>query len=215
MTEKILLLHGLWLHPLAMRWMQQQFNAAGYATIAPAYHSISNNSAKNVELIYTAVQQLALPTERLHIVAHSLGGILALQMLSCHPDLPAGCLITLGTPVKGSLIAHRLAKSSFLRPLIGRSFEQGLDGRGLPTAVARQWGMLAGNKPIGVGQIFGGLSGVNDGVVALAETYHPAQTEHRIVPLSHSNLLFSRLVVQECLSFIQKGRFSSSPSAIN
>ncbi|MFZ1342708.1 esterase/lipase family protein [Thiothrix eikelboomii] len=209
MTEKILLLHGLWLHPLAMRWMQQQFSAAGYETIAPVYHSISNNSAKNVSLIYEAVQQLVLPVERLHIVAHSLGGILALQMLSCHPELPPGSLITLGTPVKGSLIAQRLAKYRLFRPLIGHSFEQGLDGQGLPKVLARQWGMLAGNKPIGVGRLLGGIADVNDGVVALAETYHPAQTEHRILPLSHSSMLFSGLVVQECLSFIQKGRFSA------
>lgn len=209
MTEKILLLHGLWLHPLAMRWMQQQFSAAGYEAIAPVYHSISNNSAKNVAIIYQAVQEHILPVERLHIIGHSLGGILALQMLSTHPDLPSGCLITLGTPVKGSLIAHRLAKSAFLRPLIGRSFEQGLDGQGLPTALPHQWGMLAGNNPIGVGRLFGGISEVNDGVVALSETYHPAQTEHRILPISHSSMLFSRLVVQECLNFIQKGQFSS------
>jgi len=59
MTEKILLLHGLWLHPWAMRWLQQQFNAAGYEVITPVYHSISANSANNVGLVYQAVQRYA------------------------------------------------------------------------------------------------------------------------------------------------------------
>lgn len=211
MTEKILILHGLWLHPWAMRWMQQQFNAAGYETITPVYHSISTNSANNVAAIYKAVQRSALPADRLHIVGHSLGGILALQMLSCYPDLPPGRLITLGTPVKGSLIAHRLARYRILRSLIGRSFEQGLDGQGLPEALGREWGMLAGNKAIGVGRILGGIAEVNDGVVALSETYHPAQTAHHTLPISHSSMLFSPLVVQECISFIRTGQFSHKP----
>ena len=210
MTEKILLLHGLWLHPLAMRWLQQQFNAAGYEVVAPVYHSISTNSAHNVSLVYKAVQRYALPTERLHIVAHSLGGIVALQMLNAYPDLPPGRLVTLGTPAKGSLIAQRLAKYSFCRPLIGRSFEGGLDGQGLPETIRHEWGALAGNKPIGVGRLFGGIAETNDGVVALSETYHTAQTAHQILPLSHSSMLFSALVAQECVHFIRTGHFSST-----
>lgn len=210
MTEKILLLHGLWLHPWAMRWLQQQFNAAGYEVITPVYHSISANSANNVGLVYQAVQRYALPTERLHIVAHSLGGIVALQMLTAYPDLPSGRLVTLGTPAQGSVIAHRLAKYNFCRPLIGRSFEGGLDGQGLPATVCHEWGALAGNKPIGVGRLLGGIAEINDGVVALSETYHPAQTAHRILPVSHSSMLFSNLVVQECISFIRTGSFSTT-----
>lgn len=210
MTEKILLLHGLWLQPWAMRWLQQQFSAAGYEVLTPIYYSIRANSANNVSLIYKSVQKMALPTDRLHIVAHSLGGIVALQMLSCYPDLPPGRLVTLGTPAKGSLIAHRLAKYRLLRPLIGLSFESGLDGQGLPKTLTHEWGALAGNKPIGVGRLLGGIAEINDGVVALSETYHPAQTEHRILPLSHSSMLFSTRVAEECISFIQTGHFSLS-----
>lgn len=209
MTEKILLLHGLWLHPLAMRWMQQQFTAAGYETIAPIYHSISTHSAANVAAVYKAVQRTVLPADRLHIVGHSLGGILALQMLSAYPDLPPGRLITLGSPVKGSLIANRLAKHRLLSALIGRSFKQGLDGQGLPEALGRDWGMIAGDRAIGVGRLLGGIADINDGVVALSETYHPAQTAHCILPISHSSMLFSKQIVQECINFIQNGRFST------
>lgn len=209
MTEKILLLHGLWLHPWAMRWLQQQLTNAGYEVMAPAYHSVSSNSAHNVSLVYRAVQRYALPAEHLHIIAHSLGGIVALQMLTSHAELPPGRLVTLGTPAKGSLIAHRLAKYRLFRPLIGRSFEGGLDGHGLPeTLLQHEWGALAGNKPVGIGRLLGGIAEVNDGVVAVSETYHPAQTAHRILPASHSSLLFSKQVVQECLYFIRTGQFS-------
>lgn len=209
MTEKILLLHGLWLHPWAMRWLQQQLTSAGYTVIAPVYHSISSNSSHNVSLVYQAVQRSALPTERLHIIAHSLGGIVALQMLSSHVELPPGRLVTLGTPAKGSLIAHRLAKHRLFRPLMGHSFEAGLDGQGLPETLAQhEWGALAGNKPIGVGRILGGIAEVNDGVVAVSETYHSAQTAHRVLSVSHSGMLFSTRVVQECLHFIRTGQFS-------
>lgn len=211
MTEKILLLHGLWLHPWAMRWLEQQFIQAGYEVITPIYHSISTNSAHNVTLIHQAVQRYALPAERLHIVAHSLGGIIALQMLTSYTDLPRGRLVTLGTPAKGSLVAQRLSQHRLLRLLIGQSFEGGLDGQGLPEALMEhEWGALAGTKPIGVGRILGGIAETNDGVVALSETYHPAQTEHRILPVSHSGMLFSALVAEECLHFIRTGQFSLS-----
>ncbi|TXH70263.1 MAG: acetyltransferase [Thiothrix sp.] len=211
MTEKILLLHGLWLHPWAMRWLQQQLTKAGYEVVTPVYHSISSNSAHNVRLVYQAVQRYALPTERLHIIAHSLGGIVALQMLMAYTELPPGRLVTLGTPAKGSLIAQRLAKHRLFRPLMGRSFEGGLDGQGIPEHLLQhEWGALAGNKPIGVGRILGGIAEVNDGVVALSETYHPAQTAHRVLAVSHSSMLFSSLVVEECLQFIRTGQFSAA-----
>lgn len=210
MSEKILLLHGLWMHPLAMRWLQQQFNQAGYETFAPVYHSISTSPANNVTAIYQALQRYVLPVDQLHIVCHSLGGIVALQLLNAYPDLPPGRLVTLGTPVKGSLVAHRLAKSPLFRLMIGRSFTQGLDGQGLPEAVQREWGMIAGNKPIGVGRLLGGITETNDGVVALTETYHPALKEHRILPVSHSGMMFTPQVVQECISFIRTGGFSTT-----
>jgi hypothetical protein len=130
-------------------------------------------------------------------------------MLSAYPDLPPGRLITLGSPVKGSLIANRLAKHRVLSALIGRSFKQGLDGQGLPEALGRDWGMIAGDRAIGVGRLLGGIADINDGVVALSETYHPAQTAHCILPISHSSMLFSKQIVQECINFIQNGRFST------
>ena len=209
MSEKILLLHGLWMHPLAMHWLEQQFRLEGYQTFSPIYRSTSKSPVDNARAVHQAMQRHLLPAEHLHIVAHSLGGIVALQLLSLYADVPDGRLVTLGSPVKGSSVAQRAIKNWLLKPFIGHSFRYGLDGQATPPSIGREWGMLAGNKSLGLGLMLGAIPKPNDGVVALEETYHPAQSAHRLIPIAHTAMLYSTTVVKETLSFIRTGQFSS------
>ena len=100
---------------------------------------------------------MMLRAERLHLVAHSLGGIVLHHLFRQFPDLPPGRVVLLGSPVRGSGVARRMAVSPFLRPLLGSNREEGLLGDVPPWPPNRELGVIAGNRGLGVGRLIGGL----------------------------------------------------------
>ena len=44
-----------------------------------------------------------------HVVAHSLGGLVACEAIASHADLPAGRVVLMGSPVRGSRTARAVA----------------------------------------------------------------------------------------------------------
>jgi hypothetical protein len=68
-------------------------------------------------------------------------------------------------------------------------------------------GMVAGDRPLGLGQLFGHVEGPHDGTVALAETRPPGLQDHVVVSASHSGLLFSVEASRQTLQFLETGRF--------
>lgn len=207
MNTTLLLLHGIWMQPLELALLKKRLQEHGYAVHAPAYHSMSEPPVVNAAYLHQLVSQWNI--DRLHIVGHSLGGIVALHLLTRYNDLPMGRIVTLGSPVTGSQIARRVTKVPVLRRIFGRSMENGLSGDGLPNHVPREWGMIAGNSPIGLGWLAGGFREGSDGAVALSETLHPGIKERLVLPFSHTGMLFSRQVADQTHYFLENGVFAA------
>ncbi|MEB4593431.1 alpha/beta hydrolase [Candidatus Thiothrix sp. Deng01] len=208
----VVLLHGIWMRPLMLQSLASRLGAAGYAVKTPSYASVSCTPAQNAESLFRFIQTLS--TDALHIVGHSLGGVVALHLLAQHPELPPGRLVTLGTPVQGSRVARVLQPLPGLGMAFGRSMTEGLSGDGVPTTLKREWGAVVGVAPFGLGAPF--LWGeANDGAVRVCEAEHPAQTERTYLRLSHTALLFSAQAYGQVLSFLQTGHFSrqSTPAS--
>jgi hypothetical protein len=140
-----------------------------------------------------------------HVVAHSLGGLIAIEAYRRFTGLPDGRLVCLGSPLGGSSAARGLLKRQ-LGWLAGRSGP--LLGEG-PAALpeGREIGMIAGTQSIGLGHLFGRLQGENDGTVGVAETRVPGLAAHATVPVSHSGLVFSADVAAMAERFLHSGRF--------
>ncbi|HAI94009.1 MAG TPA: cobalamin adenosyltransferase, partial [Xanthomonadaceae bacterium] len=63
---------------------------------------------------------------------------------------------------------------------------------GLPPWQGRaRVGMVAGDRPHGLGQLFADLGEGSDGTVALDETRLPGLADHCVVHASHTGLVFS------------------------
>jgi len=60
-------------------------------------------------------------SEELHLVGHSMGGLVILNMLSRYDDLPHGRVILMGTPVKGSGVVKRLERLPGQKLLFGKA----------------------------------------------------------------------------------------------
>lgn len=198
----VMLVHGLLLFAGAMHWFALQLREAGFATETFGYHSIVGGP----EAAQSALAERLRQGGAMHLVAHSLGGLLALETLSSHPGLAASRVVCLGAPLCGSGAAESLAHRPMLRWWLGRSaalLRQGCVH--WPEGVAV--GMVAGNRPHGLGALFARFDDEHDGTVAVAETRHPQLADHVIVPASHSGLIFSRVAAAQAAHFLREGRF--------
>jgi pimeloyl-ACP methyl ester carboxylesterase len=140
------------------------------------------------------------------VVAHSLGGLVALTALEQHPSLPVRRVVCLGSPLCGSAAAEGVARL----PLVGRTLGRSRD---LLRAGCTPWrgraevGMVAGTLPFGLGQFLGKFDGPSDGTVSVAETRLDGLADHLVVRTSHTGLVLSPNVAREVATFLREGRF--------
>lgn len=195
------------MNTVEMLYLERQLSHQGFTVHSMHYASVRQNIAENTRQLHQKIQALKL--SNLHIVAHSLGGIIAMRLLQQFPDLPPGRVVMLGTPLNGSYIAKRLMNWPLVNRLLENSMADGLDGQSaLPHSVNREIGMIAGNSRAGLGILVGGLPEDSDGTVLLSETQHPMLKEHITLDISHTGMVFSQKIAHLVGNFLNTGRFS-------
>lgn len=184
--------------PLARR-----LAARGYDAHLFNYASLTAGPAPSVDRL--AATMLSLGPGPVHLVGHSLGGLIAIEALASYQGLPPGRVVCLGSPLAGSGTARGLCRSH-LTPLLGRSATLLKSGvYQLPRG--REIGMVAGSRALGLGGLFGRLEGPSDGTVAVWETRLPGLKDHCVHRASHSELIFSAPVAGLVAGFLRDGRF--------
>ena len=201
----VILLHGLWLNGMEEFLLARRLRTRGLHCLRFRYPSLSRTPAANAAALEAFVRERRL--ERVHFVAHSLGGIVLLHLFERWPEAPPGRSVMLGSPLLGSGVARRLARSPRLRRLLGRSVEGGLLGDAPPVPLDREVGMVAGSRGIGMGRFIGGVASPHDGTVALAETRAPGLTDWVEYRATHFQLLFSGRVFEAVWGFLREGHF--------
>jgi pimeloyl-ACP methyl ester carboxylesterase len=141
-----------------------------------------------------------------HVLAHSLGGLVALRTLEQHPDLPVTRVVCLGSPLCGSGAAKGLAGHAWSAASLGRSAELLRSGC-TPWRGRASVGVVAGRTPLGLGRYFGRFPGENDGTVAVDETRLPGLADHAVISTSHTGLLLSAQAAGLAVEFFRHGRF--------
>jgi len=212
LKSNVLLIHGILMNPLEMRYLGSQLEKSGFNVHYVYYQSVLKGPAENATIIQEKIKQLDLPN--LHLVGHSLGGVLLMHLFdqidnsNNSNDLPEGRVVMLGSPVKGSWIAKKVSEWPIVSPFIAKSMPNALSGVDIPDwNTDRDWGMIAGVKGQGLGLLTGGMPSISDGTVLLEETYHSKQKEHIQVNKSHTALLFSKEVADLTSQFLNTGSF--------
>jgi pimeloyl-ACP methyl ester carboxylesterase len=203
MSHRVILLHGLWMPGASMHWLSLQLRALGFEPRIFSYHSVTDDP----DLAATRLADLLSAAGEADIVAHSLGGLIALQALRENPRLPVARIVCLGSPLAGSGAAAGMARWAPGSGLLGRSVGLLHDGVG-PWQGRAEVGSLAGRVPHGLGALFAGFAGEHDGTVAVDETRLPGLADHVVVEASHSGLLFSAAAAEQAGAFLRDGRFS-------
>jgi len=205
MTEGVVLVHGLWLAGWSLRPLSKYLERAGYSTRTLSYHSVSRDPEHNAALVAEAARDIGC--EVVHLVGHSLGGLLVLTALERNPGLPRGRVVMMGTPLNGSAVARNVSHFPGGDWLLGESrniLERGIHG----VLGGREAGMIAGRLAFGLGSLIAHLEHPHDGTVAVSETRHPDLAGHVVLPVTHMSMLVSSRVHEQVSHFLKEGRFS-------
>ena len=204
---RVLLVHGLWYGRPGMLPLARRLRKRGWDCELFGYSSVFIGPDKNVQRLAERVAGLQENDQDgpLHLVGHSLGGMVILEMLAeWSIDAPDGRVVLLGSPLNGSAVARRMMGNRALKPWVGRAAElldAGLDH--LPAD--REVAAIAGTSSMGVGQLFADLDKPHDGTVTVAETKVPGLCDHLELPVSHSGLVLSRGVADAIDRFLKSG----------
>jgi pimeloyl-ACP methyl ester carboxylesterase len=187
---------------ISMTLLRRRMAAAGFNVQTFDYLSVSTPFAQTVEALR---QRVRVHADEVHLVGHSVGGLLALLACGDGGELPPGRIVCLASPLTGSAIARQLAAR-------GRGWLMGHSGALLERGVAdwagtREVGVIAGRTRMGVGTIVGHLEGDSDGTVRLEETRMPWLADHCVVPASHTGMLISRAAAAQAIAFLRQGHF--------
>lgn len=205
MRERVILLHGIWMRGLSLWPLAARLRDAGFEVEAFDYASVAGGPGRATRRLRARMGAGRGPV---HLVGHSLGGLIALLAVAGANDLPPGRIVCLGSPLRGSGAARGLVRWPGGRWLLGRSGT--ILREGLPAwDGARAVGMIAGSRPLGLGHVVGTLPRPNDGTVAVEETRLPGLSDHCELPVTHTGLLFSAEAARRVVNFLREGRFGA------
>jgi pimeloyl-ACP methyl ester carboxylesterase len=204
----VVYVHGLWMPGDESLILRHRLANEFSLELHPfRYSATSSVMSEIVERLDAFVRELR--SSEVHLVGHSLGGLVIYRLLERFPKQPAGRAVFLGTPCVGSRAAERAGRFAPVAHLMGQSVaEELLKPRERRWDHARPLGIIAGTQPLGFGQLVAGFDEDNDGTIAVSETRMPGATDTLVLPVSHLGLLLSARAARETGLFLTTGHFS-------
>ncbi|HMD28304.1 MAG TPA: alpha/beta fold hydrolase [Steroidobacteraceae bacterium] len=209
MSTVVVYVHGLWLSGneagILLRRLGRQLNVK---TRAFSYASMTSSISDSARALATFLRVQRADT--LHLVGHSLGGLVILKLFENGEDaqLPPGRIVLLGSPLNGSRAAQNLARLPFGRKIMGRGVREDLlTERQRRWTGQRELGVIAGSVGIGLGRLVGVFGAPSDGTIFVEETRLPGILDHLVLRVSHTALPFSSTVARQTAAFLSDGNF--------
>jgi len=198
MNQHVIVLHGLGRNARAMQRVAQAASAAGYNVTCPDYPSRHHSIIDLVEHLSSSLP----PSGLVHMIGHSLGGLLALRLMLKLPVARRGRIVQLGSPNLGTPFARRSAAFSWL---LGPAL-QNIESPQPKFDETLEVGAIAGNaawRPYG---LITGIWEPNDGKVTCASAHGHAK--HKLtLPLSHATMMNAPSAIAAALHFLEHGYF--------
>ena len=218
--NRVILIHGLHQTAWIMRPLAKRLQATGFDTHQFGYRSMRDGIKTNSQRLNAWLEENHYPDQPINLVGHSLGGLIIRDFIAHYPQWKIGRCVTLGTPHNGSISGDyiwRLAPA-----IVGKSYEQALDGTVAPLPKGIELGVIAGNKTQGLGQPILAYHNrklrkadvetpseklAHDGTVYISETKLISATDHIILPVTHTGMLVNKEVAKQAIYFLKYGKF--------
>lgn len=202
----VVLLHGLWLPGWTLALLARRLKARGFRPLRYDWDTTGANFEESARSLFEFVGEVG--AEPLHLVGHSLGGLLARALLHHHHgEVAPGRLVTIGSPNGGSRTARMAVRNPLCHKITGRAVDELADG--VPSGwrpPEREVGTVAGTLSVGLGRVFPGLEKPNDGVVTERESRLPG-ADSRSLHVSHTQMVVSPRVARLVAGFLEDGAF--------
>lgn len=212
MKETVILLHGMGRSRLSMALLAARLRKHDFGTVNVGYPSTQQTIERlSDKYLAPAVAKCRKKgAERIHIVTHSLGGIITRYYLQDH-RLPKGSrVVMLSPPNKGSEVADAM-KSRWLYQLITgpAGQELGTNNGSLPNRlkpVAEEVGVICGDRSSDpwFEKLF---PGAHDGKVSVERSKLDEMVDFLVVAKGHTFIMNSMAVMKQVVYFLQHGHF--------
>ncbi len=175
-----------------------------------SYQSVRGTLDENAAALASFIHEQGLTG--VHIIGHSLGGVVALRMLANDATAVPGRVVCLGSPLCGSRAADVLSRQDWAEAILGRSLTEGVINKAANEWAShvcehREIGIIAGTVPLGFGQLVADFDEPNDGTIAVSETRLEGATDHLVMEVSHKGMLVSNDVTDQAAAFLRRGEF--------
>jgi pimeloyl-ACP methyl ester carboxylesterase len=201
----VALVHGYLANRLMMASLAGRLKRHGFAPSPWGYWNPACSILVHADRFARRLEALDADREVdvLHVVTHSMGGIIARAALDRYRPRKLGRVVMLAPPNRGSFVATRAAGTfgRFLKPVIELSTADDSLVNTLPMPPDLDLGVIAAE---------------HDALVSEASTRPDAPHDFVALPTWHTGLLFSRETADLVADFLATGRFPETaipPSA--
>ena len=214
----VVLLHGLARTAASMARLEEALTDAGFTVANIDYpsrkHPVEQLAPMAMEKGIAACRSRR--AETVHVVTHSLGGILVRYYLAEHHLPKLGRVVMLGPPNKGSQVVDKLSALPGFGLWNGPAgFQLGTGQDSLPRQLGPARfvvGVIAGTRSLN--PVFSRfLPGPDDGKVALESTKLEGMRDFLALPHTHTFMMRSAEVIRQTIFFLRNGRFDHTDPA--
>ena len=210
--EAVVLLHGHSRSSSSMKPMARHLTDHGYRVFNIEYPSRRGDmeTLVNKFLAHELSMRSLSSFSRVHVVTHSMGGLLIRAYLDQH-DLPGlGRVVMLSPPNQGSEIVDRWSSCSVFRWWMGPGgLELGTSSMHLPqqlSSVDYPVGVITGSRSLNW-ILSMQIPGKDDGKVSINNAKLSGMKDFKVLPVTHPYIMKNKSVMNETVHFLKYGRF--------
>jgi pimeloyl-ACP methyl ester carboxylesterase len=206
----VLLLHAIGRSPASLAKLERTINAVGFETLNMAYRSCELTLEQLAREVWRDARAFIDRNDGpLHIVTHSMGGLVARALITVHRPTSLGRVVMLGPPNQGSEIADLLIRTDLFRRIYGPAGAQLTTHHVMiPSHVDFPLGVIAGDRTIDL-LCWLIIPGPNDGKVFVARTKIDGMADHTVVHATHTLMARNNAVLRQTIHFLRHGYFAS------
>ena len=206
----VVLQHGLFRTSASLWRLERTLRASGYDVLNRGYASTRGSIAAHAAALADAVAARAAagPVDEWSFVGHSMGGLVIQEYLRGGNHVTPAACVYMGTPHRGAVLADLRKHWFVFRWAMGSAAALELspgDARHRqPAPYAAVSGSIAGD--VGAGN--DDIPGDDDGTVAVAEATLPGAAAAVALPVNHTWMTVSPLVIAQVLHFLRHRGFA-------